>query len=119
MPVPRTHTKLSAPRKRSHLLSVSAGLPQAALVTAASPYVAPAHRGQDGPAQALMEAAIDFARRHTECARLTLGVREDDHRAMAFHRRIGFHDPGMTAPYPLDPTRALRILDCPDFRVGR
>ncbi|MFJ6515035.1 GNAT family N-acetyltransferase [Streptomyces sp. NPDC091406] len=83
-----------------------------------SVYVTPAHRGQDGPARALVEAATDFARRHTECGRLTLGVREDNHRAMAFYRRIGFHDLGMTVPYPLDPTKVLRILDCPDFRSG-
>ncbi|MGW8485190.1 GNAT family N-acetyltransferase [Streptomyces sp. NPDC055886] len=56
-----------------------------------SVYVTPAHRGQDGPARALVETATDFARRHTECGRLTLGVREDNHRAMAFYRRIGFH----------------------------
>lgn len=36
-------------------------------------YVAPAHRGPDGPARALMEAAVDFAREHTDCAWLTLG----------------------------------------------
>ncbi|MEU6954639.1 GNAT family N-acetyltransferase [Streptomyces sp. NPDC045714] len=84
-----------------------------------SVYVTPAHRGQGGPARALVEAATDFARRHTAYGRLTLGVREDNHRAMAFYRRIGFHDLGMTVPYPLDPTKALCILDCPNFRVGR
>lgn len=41
------------------------GIPDTAHVHAV--YVAPAHRGPDGPARALMEAAVDFAREHTDC----------------------------------------------------
>ncbi|MFH9269026.1 GNAT family N-acetyltransferase [Streptomyces sp. NPDC017546] len=41
-------------------------------------YAAPAHCGQDGPARTLVAAATDFARGHTECGRLTLGVREEE-----------------------------------------
>ncbi|WP_405552504.1 GNAT family N-acetyltransferase [Streptomyces canus] len=93
------------------------GIPDTAHVHAV--YVAPAHRGPDGPARALMEAAVDFAREHTDCTWLTLGVREDNHRAMAFYRHIGFHDLGKTVPYPLYSTKFLRILVCPDFRVSR
>ncbi|MFG2339835.1 GNAT family N-acetyltransferase [Streptomyces yangpuensis] len=93
------------------------GIPDTAHVH--SVYVAPAHRGPDGPARALMEAAVDFAREHTDYTWLTLGVREDNHRAMAFYRRIGFHDLGKTIPYPLDSTKFVRILGCPDFRVSR
>ncbi|WKV70467.1 GNAT family N-acetyltransferase [Streptomyces sp. PCS3-D2] len=93
------------------------GIPDTAHVHAV--YVAPAHRGPAGPARALMEAAIDFAREYTDYTWLTLGVREDNHRAMAFYRRIGFHDLGKTIPYPLDSTKFVRVLGCPDFRVSR
>ncbi|WP_395298303.1 GNAT family N-acetyltransferase [Kitasatospora hibisci] len=80
-------------------------------------YVSPAHRGPDGPAVALMDAAIDFAREHTEAAQLTLGVHEDNPRARAFYRRLGFTDTGETVPYVLDPSEKLHILGYPDFRV--
>lgn len=79
-------------------------------------YVSPAHRGPDGPARALMDTAIAFAREHTDCSRLTLGVHEDNQRARAFYRRLGFTDTGKTVPYPLDRARIVHILACPDFR---
>ncbi|MCG6499536.1 N-acetyltransferase [Kitasatospora sp. A2-31] len=79
-------------------------------------YVSPAHRGPHGPAVALMDAAIDFARKHTGAARLTLGVHEDNPRARAFYRRLGFTDTGTVVPYVLDPSETLHILGYPGFR---
>ncbi|MGR7000153.1 GNAT family N-acetyltransferase [Yinghuangia aomiensis] len=66
-----------------------------------------------------MDTAVDFARAHTDCTWLTLGVHEDNHRARAFYRRLGFTDTGKRVPYPLDPAKALHILGCPDFRAPR
>ncbi|GAA2835010.1 GNAT family N-acetyltransferase [Kitasatospora paracochleata] len=80
-------------------------------------YVSPAHRGPDGPARALMAAAVGFAREHIARTHLTLGVREDNHRARAFYRRLGFTETGTTVPYPLDPAKRLCIMACPDFRT--
>lgn len=80
-------------------------------------YVTPPHRGADGPARALMDTAVDFARAHTDCMWLTLGVHEDNDRARAFYRRLGFTDTGKRVPYPLDPAKVLHILGCPDFRA--
>ncbi|GAA2804063.1 GNAT family N-acetyltransferase [Kitasatospora sp. CM 4170] len=79
-------------------------------------YVSPAHRGPDGPAVALMDAAIDFAREHTGAAWLTLGVHEDNPRAQAFYRRLGFTDTGKVIPYMLDPSEKLHILGYAGFR---
>ncbi|MFJ8581106.1 GNAT family N-acetyltransferase [Micromonospora sp. NPDC093277] len=80
-------------------------------------YVASAHRGQPaGPATRLMEAAIRWARDNTDAAWLTLGVHEDNRRAQAFYRRIGFVETGKVVPYVLDPSKKLYIMGYEGFR---
>jgi ribosomal protein S18 acetylase RimI-like enzyme len=83
-------------------------------------YVAPAHRGQPaGPATRLMDAGIGWARDNTDASWLTLGVHEDNHRAQAFYRRIGFAETGLIVPYLLDPSKKLYIMGYKDFRPSR
>ena len=80
-------------------------------------YVAPAHRGRAaGLATRLMEIAISWARDNTDATWLTIGVHEDNHRARAFYRRIGFAETGKVVPYPLDPSRKLHIMGYRAFR---
>jgi RimJ/RimL family protein N-acetyltransferase len=80
-------------------------------------YVAPAHRGQPaGLATQLMDVGIRWARDNTDASWLTLGVHEDNRRAQAFYRRIGFTDTGKVVPYPLDPSKKLYIMGYEDFR---
>ncbi|MEU9828487.1 GNAT family N-acetyltransferase [Micromonospora chersina] len=80
-------------------------------------YVAPAHRGRPaGLATRLMEIAIRWARDNTDATWLTIGVHEDNHRAHAFYRRIGFTETGKVVPYPLDPSRTLHIMGYRNFR---
>ncbi|MDM4719611.1 GNAT family N-acetyltransferase [Micromonospora sp. WMMA1363] len=80
-------------------------------------YVAPAHRGQEaGLATRLMDVAIRWTRDNTDAAWLTLGVHEDNTRAQAFYRRIGFTETGKVVPYPLDPSMNLYIMGYEDFR---
>ncbi|WP_097866108.1 GNAT family N-acetyltransferase [Streptomyces sp. rh34] len=78
---PATHCQRRTPCPQDALDAAGAAPPEHVPDTAHlhPVYVTPAHRGQDGPARALVEAATDFARRHTECGRLTLGVHEDNH----------------------------------------
>ncbi|GAA2390101.1 N-acetyltransferase [Catellatospora methionotrophica] len=80
-------------------------------------YVAPAHRGgQAGLAARLMDAGIRWTRDNTDAAWLTLGVHEDNQRALAFYRRIGFTATGKIVPYRLDPAKKLHILGLENFR---
>ncbi|WP_155375077.1 GNAT family N-acetyltransferase [Catellatospora vulcania] len=80
-------------------------------------YVAPAHRGRaTGPAARLMDAGIRWTRDNTDASWLTLGVHEDNHRAQAFYRRMGFTDTGKVVPYHLDPSKKLYILGYQNFR---
>jgi ribosomal protein S18 acetylase RimI-like enzyme len=51
-------------------------------------YVRAGHRGPTGLGGRLMEAAIRFAEQHIDVSRLTLGVHENNTRALAFYRRI-------------------------------
>ncbi|MEV4417759.1 GNAT family N-acetyltransferase [Catellatospora sp. NPDC049609] len=82
-------------------------------------YVAPAHRGGSaGLAARLMDAGIRWTRDNTDASWLTLGVHEDNHRAQAFYRRIGFTDTGKVVPYRLDPAKKLYIMGYEDFRPG-
>lgn len=81
-------------------------------------YVNPAHRGPTGPAAALMDAAIRFAREHTDAAWLTLGVHEDNDRARAFYRKLGFADTGKVIPYVLNPSQKVPIMGYQDFRTA-
>lgn len=79
-------------------------------------YVSPAHRGPAGPAVALMDAVIRFAREHTDAAWLTLGVHEDNDRALAFYSRLGFADTGKTIPYAPNPSQKVHIMGYENFR---
>ncbi|MFG3301776.1 GNAT family N-acetyltransferase [Micromonospora chersina] len=80
-------------------------------------YVAPAHRGRPaGLATRLMEIAIRWARDNTDATWLTIGVHEDNHRAQAFYRRIGFTGTGKVLPYPLNPSKTLHIMGYRNFR---
>ncbi|MCP2326977.1 RimJ/RimL family protein N-acetyltransferase [Hamadaea flava] len=84
-----------------------------------SVYVTSAHRGGAAKLAArLMDSAITWAAENTDAARLTLGVHEDNQRAQAFYRRIGFTDTGMVVPYNLDPAKRLFILGYEGFRQG-
>jgi ribosomal protein S18 acetylase RimI-like enzyme len=55
-------------------------------------------------------------RDNTDASWLTLGVHEDNRRAQAFYRRIGFTDTGKVVPYRLDPAKKLYIMGYEDFR---
>ncbi|WP_371674897.1 GNAT family N-acetyltransferase [Streptomyces sp. NBC_01276] len=83
-----------------------------------SVYVAPAHRGTTGPAAELVHAAIRHAREHTDARRLTLGVNENNGRALAFYRRLGFEDTGKVILYVRNPAEKVLILGYPGFRSG-
>ncbi|MFD5461751.1 GNAT family N-acetyltransferase [Kitasatospora sp. NPDC127059] len=83
-----------------------------------SVYVAPQHRGPAGPAADLMRAVIRHAQEHTAVRWLTLGVREDNQRAFAFYRRLGFEPTGKVVPFGPNPAEQLIILGYPDFRTA-
>lgn len=70
-----------------------------------SVYVAPARRGT-GLAERLVGEVRRWARDSGGVRRLHLFVHEDNARARAFYRRLGFSETGATMPYELDPTRA-------------
>ncbi|MCH6230070.1 GNAT family N-acetyltransferase [Microbacterium sp. CFH 31415] len=57
-------------------------------------YVSPSHRGH-GVVDALMTAGAEWAR-HQGCARLLLDVHQDNARAQAAYRRLGFTATGST-----------------------
>ncbi|WP_316520155.1 GNAT family N-acetyltransferase [Kitasatospora brasiliensis] len=82
-----------------------------------SVYVAPAYRGSAGPAAALVRAAVRHAREHTDVGALTLGVHEDNERAQAFYRRLGFEPTGKVVPYVRRPQDRILVLGYPDFRA--
>ncbi|MFJ6379267.1 GNAT family N-acetyltransferase [Kitasatospora sp. NPDC092039] len=82
-----------------------------------SVYVAPAHRGAGGPAAELVHAVIRHAREHTTVGALTLGVHEDNERAQAFYRRLGFEPTGKAVPYVLRPAERILVLGYPGFRA--
>ncbi|MEU7820383.1 GNAT family N-acetyltransferase [Catellatospora sp. NPDC049133] len=81
-------------------------------------YVTPAHRGRAaGLAARLVDAAITWARDVTDASWLTLGVHEDNERAQAFYRRIGFTGTGKVVPCRLNPARNITILGYEKFRL--
>jgi ribosomal protein S18 acetylase RimI-like enzyme len=65
-------------------------------------YVTPRHRG-NGVAEALLTATIRWAREEPRADRIRLFVMQENERATAFYRRIGFHDTGVAVAYPPDP----------------
>jgi GNAT superfamily N-acetyltransferase len=65
-------------------------------------YVRPPSRGS-GVAEAVVAAAVGWAREEAHAARVRLFVIETNDRAMAFYRRLGFTPTGATMAYPPDP----------------
>jgi ribosomal protein S18 acetylase RimI-like enzyme len=83
-------------------------------------YVRAGHRGPTGLGGRLMEAAIRFAEQHIDVSRLTLGVHENNTRALAFYRRIGFRLTDKVIPYRPNPGQRCYIMEYGDFkRPGR
>lgn len=66
-------------------------------------YVQPQARGGDLLARLVQEAA-DWAQGHGHVL-LALEVHEDNARAQAAYRRLGFAETGVRTAYPLDPSR--------------
>lgn len=77
------------------------------------------HRGS-GAADALFEAAVEWAVSVAEVARVRLYVHEDNARAERFYRRFGFVRSGVTAPVKDDPskTEVEMVLDRPETPSG-
>jgi GNAT superfamily N-acetyltransferase len=65
-------------------------------------YVCPPLRGR-GVAEAVVAAAIGWARDEAHAVRVRLFVIETNDRAMAFYQRLGFAPTGATMAYPPDP----------------
>jgi RimJ/RimL family protein N-acetyltransferase len=85
---------LDAP-DRAHLVSV---------------YVAPAHRGT-GLAARMVDVVRTWARDEAGVSRLHLYVHEDNRRARAFYRRLGFAETGAWLPYELVPSERDLEMD--------
>ena len=79
-------------------------------------YVRPTHRGPAGLAARLMDQAIRFAQEHIDVSWLTLGVHENNARALAFYRRIGFEMTGKVIPYAPNPGEKCYIMAYRNFR---
>jgi ribosomal protein S18 acetylase RimI-like enzyme len=79
-------------------------------------YVRDGHRGPTGLGARLVEAAIRFAEQHIDVSRLTLGVHENNGRALAFYRRIGFRMTGKVIPYRPNPVDRCYIMEYSDFK---
>jgi GNAT superfamily N-acetyltransferase len=74
-------------------------------------FVRPDHRGT-GVARDLFEAATAFARTFGEppVSRVRLFVHQDNHRAEAFYRKLGFAPTGHSVPVPGDASKVEREL---------
>ncbi len=72
--------------------------------------VAPAHRGT-GLAERMVDVVRTWARDEAGVARLHLYVHEDNPRARAFYRRLGFAETGAWLPYELVPTERDLEMD--------
>jgi ribosomal protein S18 acetylase RimI-like enzyme len=77
----------------------------------AAVYVTPAHRGQ-GLLDELAERCADWGRARGMSV-LRLEVHEDNARAQAAYRRLGFEDTGQRAPYPLPPGGQELVMERP------
>jgi ribosomal protein S18 acetylase RimI-like enzyme len=77
----------------------------------AAVYVAPSHRGQGLLARMLDELA-DW-QRGRGATELLLEVHEDNARARAAYRRLGFVETGERRPYPLDESRDELLMALP------
>jgi ribosomal protein S18 acetylase RimI-like enzyme len=78
-------------------------------------YVRAGHRGPTGLGARLVDTAIRFAQQHIDVSRLTLGVHENNTRALAFYRRIGFRMTGKVIPYQPNSLEKCYIMEYPDF----
>ncbi|MCD0486254.1 GNAT family N-acetyltransferase [Streptacidiphilus sp. ASG 303] len=68
-------------------------------------YVAPEQRGRRvGASEALVRGSLAWAFDEAGAQRVRLFVREDNGRALAFYRRLGFTETGGTVPYPPAPS---------------
>lgn len=73
-------------------------------------WVDPAARGQ-GAAEALTTSLIDWA--HAQGIRtLQAWVMEDNPRALAFYKKMGFGETGQSHPEPTEPPRYALLLTC-------
>jgi RimJ/RimL family protein N-acetyltransferase len=79
-------------------------------------YVRVGHRGPAGPGAGLVGAAIRWGQQHLDVSRLTLGVHENNARALGFYRRNGFTRTGKVIPYRPNPVERCLILEFRDFR---
>ena len=77
-------------------------------------YVTPRFRG-NGLAEALVTAAVRWAREEPGAVRVRLFVMETNHRAAAVYRRIGFVPTGATMAYAPNPTYIEHEME---YRVG-
>ena len=80
--------------------------PQAAGMT--SFWVAPEARGQ-GVADALVTFLVNWAASQ-EFSMLEADVVEDNHRAIAFYKRVGFHETGQSGPFRGDMSKRILLL---------
>jgi RimJ/RimL family protein N-acetyltransferase len=75
-------------------------------------YVTPAARGRArGAAAGLMAAALDWAFTQARAERIHLFVVEDNDRAAAFYRRMGFVLTGFEIPHPVVPSYMEREME--------
>ncbi|MCU1589859.1 MAG: GCN5-related N-acetyltransferase [Frankiales bacterium] len=77
----------------------------------AAVYVAPAYRGK-GLLGELVEHCTGWARERAASV-LRLEVHEDNARAQAAYRRMGFTETGARQPYDLDPSRDELLMERP------
>ena len=79
-------------------------------------FVRAGHRGPTGLGARLVEAAVRFAEQHIDVSRLTLGVHENNARALAFYLRIGFRMTEKVIAYRPNPVERCYILEYRDFK---
>jgi ribosomal protein S18 acetylase RimI-like enzyme len=80
-------------------------------------YVVPDYRGRHrGLSDALVAEVVRWARQDAGAERVRLYVTDNNERAAAFYRRLGFAETGASIPYPNDP--AVREIEM-DFQGRR
>lgn len=73
-------------------------------------YVVPDYRGRPrGLSDALVAEVVRWARQDAGAERVRLFVTDNNERAAAFYRRLGFAETGVSIPYPNDP--AVREIE--------
>lgn len=77
------------------------------VATVVAVFVRPGWRGREHAVAVSLLAAVErWARDEAAVGGLRLQVHEDNARALAFYRRMGFVETGDREPYELDPTRS-------------